>query len=84
MAKLDKSRDYAEVIGMPGVVYEQDGKHFDSAGNEVGLPDRTPPPDQFTDMDRAGLIEFLEDNKVAVDDGASDDDLRAECREVLV
>lgn len=83
MGKLDKSKDYAEVIGMPGVAFEQDGKHFNSAGDEVGLPDRTPPVDMFTDMDRATMLQFLEDNNVKSDDGASDDELRAECREVF-
>lgn len=32
---LDRSRPYGEVYGLPGAVFEQDGKYFRSDGNEA-------------------------------------------------
>jgi len=34
-SELDWSREYAEVRGVPGVVWTQDQKYFDRAGKEV-------------------------------------------------
>ena len=36
---LDRSRPYAETIGPSAARYHQDGRDFDSAGNELGRPD---------------------------------------------
>lgn len=86
--KLDKTRDYGEVFGMAGAVYEQDGAYFDNAGNPVGtgastaLTDTT--PDQFTAMTRDELIAFLVDHgESQYNPNGPDDDLRAVCREVI-
>lgn len=35
VAELDKSRDYAQVFGLPGVAFEQDHKYFNFEGFEV-------------------------------------------------
>jgi hypothetical protein len=35
---LDRNRPYAEVIGRPGVGYEQDGRNFRPDGSEVVAP----------------------------------------------
>lgn len=82
--KLDKTKDYAEVIGMAGVRYEQSGAYFNSEESEVVVTPSAPMVDKFTTMDTAALLSFLEDNKVKVEDGASDEELRAECREVFI
>lgn len=45
--RLDLTRPYAEVIGLPGVCYEQDGHCFNRVGNEVdqcGRPVLAPEP----------------------------------------
>lgn len=39
---LDRDRDYAEVIGLPGVKYEQDGQHFAPDGSVVGCTEGAP------------------------------------------
>lgn len=33
--EMDRARDYAQVYGMPGIVYEQDHTYFDFDGFEV-------------------------------------------------
>ena len=39
MAVLDRGRGYGEIMGGSGPAkYEQDGRLFDSAGNEIGAP----------------------------------------------
>lgn len=35
---LDRSRDFGQVHGEPGVKYVQDGKHYDGAGKEIIYP----------------------------------------------
>lgn len=35
MPALDRSQPFSEVIGMPGVTYEQDGRRFSAGGREV-------------------------------------------------
>ena len=42
--KLDRSRPYAETIGPSVARYHQDGRDFDSAGNELAPDTNTPPP----------------------------------------
>lgn len=42
--KLDRSRPYGETIGPSVARYHQDGRDFDSDGNELGQPDE-PQPD---------------------------------------
>ena len=39
---LNRSRSYAEIIGLPGVAYEQDGRRFDSSGKEIEALDFEP------------------------------------------
>ena len=41
--KLDRSRSYAETIGPSVARYHQDGRDFDSAGNELAPDTNTPP-----------------------------------------
>lgn len=36
MRKIDETRPYGKVVGIANHVYEQDGKNFDAAGNEIG------------------------------------------------
>ncbi len=43
--KLDRSRSYAETIGPSVARYHQDGRDFDSDGNEIGQPAPQPEPD---------------------------------------
>ena len=43
--KLDRSRSYAETIGPSVARYHQDGRDFDSDGNEIGQPSPQPEPD---------------------------------------
>lgn len=42
--KLDRSRPYAETIGPSVARYHQDGRDFDSQGDELGAP-AEPQPD---------------------------------------
>jgi hypothetical protein len=35
MGKIDKNRTYGQVIGVASHVFEQDGKMFDAAGEEI-------------------------------------------------
>lgn len=82
MAQLDKSKPFGEVFGCPGVAFEQDGKHFDSTGNQVGgEPDNI--TDEFTTMTREELIAFLvAHGETQYNPNDTDDGLRAVCREV--
>jgi len=41
MGKIDKNRAYGQVIGPADHVYEQDGKFFDAAGEEIINQERT-------------------------------------------
>jgi hypothetical protein len=44
--KLDRSRNYSETIGPSVARYHQDGRDFDSAGDEIGMiEEHTLPPD---------------------------------------
>ena len=43
--KLDRSRPYGETIGPSVARYHQDGRDFDSDGNEIGQPASQPEPD---------------------------------------
>lgn len=82
MATLDKSKPYGEVFGCPGVAFDQDGKHFNSEGNQVGgEPDAI--TDEFTPMTRDELIAWLvAHGENQYNPNGTDDDLRAVCREV--
>lgn len=83
MTTLDKSKPYGEVFGCPGVAFEQGGRHYSADGALVGgMPCLT--TDEFTAMSRDGMLAYLQKNQVLVAADASDDELRAECREVFV
>ena len=82
MAQLDKSKPYGEVFGYPGVAFDQDGKHFDATGNQIGgEPDVI--NDEFTTMTRDELIAHLvAHGETQYNPSGTEDNLRAVCREV--